>query len=85
MHRDISINNLMLYGLVQLDDTIRRGFLIDLDYASDEDKNCKLGWKPPLSPKNMEEHMKRQMAVTEEGDIDRGQRTVSLQSFFFCH
>ena len=67
----------MLWGIVNIVNGNRRGFLIDLDYASDEDEDRKLRKKAPLSPKNLEERMLAQMSVTAEGDIDRGKRTVS--------
>ena len=51
--------------------------MIDLDYALD----VLLGWKngtiPPMSPKNCEVCMAKQLAATKEGDIDRGKCTVS--------
>ena len=80
LHRDISINNLMLWGIINIIDGNRRGFLIDLDYASDEDEDRKQRKKDPLSPKNLEPRMLAQMAVTLKGDIDRGKRTVSTHS-----
>lgn len=69
------MNNLMLCGL----SGSRWGFLIDLDYALDVDKERRSGAKPPLSPQNCEERMKRQMAATDDVEEDRGQRTVSYR------
>ena len=75
LHRDISLNNLMLLAK-KLADALRSGLLIDYDYAADEDEERAAGRKPPLNPKNIP--LRRSARVNIQAS-DCGHRTVSYE------
>ena len=76
-HRDISSNNLMLFGF-PAQFSIQLGLLIDLDYVLDLDDERRLGLKPPLLLQNSKKCMKKQMAAVTNKDKERGQCMVGI-------
>ena len=73
----------MLFSLIIDLSGLRRGLIIDLDYALDVNLDRKNGIIPPLSAKNRTTRMLLQMSMMAKGDIERGRRTVSwLMNFF---
>ena len=62
-------------------EAIRKGILVDLDYAKDEDDERAKGSKKPISPRNDVRTSERLKGNKEEVEMDRGHRTVCPSSF----